>query len=125
MWKEFIHLLNKLESEDLYNYNQYFDNAHFYLKKSCNIFMGMTTESKERKYIDGMEYGDFENSKELKRISGIIRELYNEGYILLYNLSLRLNKNWEEDPNIHNKEIVFNVPEPHDKKNKYDNHDFF
>ena len=125
MWKEFIHLLNKLESEDLYNYNQYFDNAHFYLKKSCNIFMGMTTESKERKYIDGMEYGDFENSKELKRISGIIRELYNEGYILLYNLSLRLNKNWEEDPNIHNKEIVFNVPEPHDKKNKYDNRDFF
>lgn len=125
MWKEFIHLLNKLESEDLYNYNQYFDNAHFYLKKSCNIFMGMTTESKERKYIDGMEYGDFENSKELKRISGIIRELYSEGYILLYNLSLRLNKKWEEDPNIHNKEIVFNVPEPHDKKNKYDNRDFF
>jgi hypothetical protein len=125
MWKEFIHLLNKLESEDLYNYNQYFDNAHFYLKKSCNIFMGMTTESKERKYIDGMEYGDFENSKELKRISGIIRELYNEGHSLLYNLSLRLNKNWEEDPNIHNKEIVFNVPEPHDKKNKYDNRDFF
>ena len=33
--------------EDLYNYNQYFDNAHFYLKKSCNIFMGMTTESKK------------------------------------------------------------------------------
>lgn len=125
MWKEFIYLLNKLESEDLYNYNQYFDNAHFYLKKSCNIFMGMTTESKERKYIDGMEYGDFENSKELKRISGIIRELYSEGYILLYNLSLRLNKKWEEDPNIHNKEIVFNVPEPHDKKNKYNNRDFF
>ena len=125
MWREFINLLNKLESEDLYNYNQYFDNAHFYLKKSCNIFMGMTTESKERKYIDGMEYGDFENSKELKRLSGIIRELYSEGYTLLYNLSLRLNKKWEEDPNIHNKEIVFNVPEPHDKKNKYDNRDFF
>ena len=125
MWKEFIDLLNKLESEDLYNYNQYFDNAHFYLKKSCNIFMGMTTESKERKYIDGMEYGDFENSKELKRLSGIIRELYSEGYTLLYNLSLRLNKKWEEDPNIHNKEIVFNVPEPHDKKNKYGNRDFF
>ena len=38
MWIEFIHLLNKLESEDLYNYNQYFDNAYFYLKKSCNIY---------------------------------------------------------------------------------------
>ena len=65
IWKKFIETLTKLESEELYNYNQYFDNAHFYLKKSCNIFMGMSIEADERKYIDGMEYGDFENSKEL------------------------------------------------------------
>ena len=44
-----------------------------------------------------MEYGDFENSKEkLKRLSGIIRELYSEGYTLLYNLSLRPNKKWKK-----------------------------
>ena len=71
-----------------------------------------------------MEYGDFENSKELKRVSNIIRELYKEGYSLLYNLSLRLNKRWEENPNIHNKEIIFNTPEPRDK-NKYSERDFF
>lgn len=125
LWKKFIDTLSKLESEDLYNYNQYFENAHFYLKKSCNIFMGMVVEAKERKYIDGMEYGDFENSKELRKMSYIIRELYKEGHVLLYNLSLRLNKKWEEDKNIHNKEIIFNVPEPRDTKNKYLDKDFF
>ena len=124
MWKAFIRTINKLESEKLYNYNQYFENADFYLKKSCNLFMGMTIEAEERKYIDGMEYGDFENSKELKRVSNIIRELYKEGYSLLYNLSLRLNKKWEKNPNIHNKEIIFNTPEPRDK-NKYSERDFF
>lgn len=125
IWKKFIETLTKLESEELYNYNQYFDNAHFYLKKSCNIFMGMSIEADERKYIDGMEYGDFENSKELRRISSVIRELYKEGYTLLYNLSLRLNKKWDNGKNIHNKEIVFNVPEPRDTRNKYENKDFF
>ena len=126
VWVKFIKTINKLESEKLYNYSQYFENAHLYLKDSCNIFLGITTGSKERKYIDGMEYGDFENSKELKRGSNIVKALYQEGYSLLYNLSLRLNKKWEEDPNIHNKEIIFNSPEPHDYKNKSKyNYDFF
>lgn len=125
MWVKFIKTLNKLESEELYNYTQYFENAHFYLKKSCNIFMSMLPESKERKYIEGMEYGDFQNSKDLSLMSGYIRELYKEGHTLLYNLSLRLNKKWEENPHIHNKEIVFYGPEPRDPKNKYNNADFF
>lgn len=117
-WIKFIETINKLESEELYNYSQYFENAHLYLKDACNIFMGITTGLKERKYIEGMEYGDFENNKELKRNTTIIKELYNEGYNLLYNLSLRLNKKWEEGPNIHNKEIIFNSPEAYDYKNK-------
>jgi|TARA_B110000971_G_scaffold218535_1_gene257547 hypothetical protein len=124
VWVKFIHTINKLESDELYNYSQYFENAHLYLKNSCNIFMGMTIESRERKYIEGMEIGDFENSKELRRSSYIVKELYKEGYNLLYNLSLRLNKKWEENPNIHNKEIILNSPEPRDDRNKY-NADFF
>tara|TARA_B110000285_G_C15133571_1_gene625313 strand:- start:1354 stop:2022 length:669 start_codon:yes stop_codon:yes gene_type:complete len=124
-WVEFIKTLNKLESENLYNYSQYFENAHLYLKNACNIFMGMTLESRERKYIEGMEYGDFENTKDLKRSSYTVKELYKEGFNLLYNLSLRLNKKWEGTPNIHNKEIIFNSPEPRDYKNKNNNFDYF
>ena len=126
IWIKFIKTINKLESDKLYNYSQYFENAQQYLKDSCNIFMGITTESKERKYIDGMEYGDFENSKDLKRGTEIVKHLYREGHTILYNLSLRLNKKWEEEPNIHNKEIILNAPEPHDYKNKSKyNYDFF
>ena len=126
IWKKYIKTINKLESEDLYNYSQYFENAHLYLKDACNIFMGITTGSEERKYLDGMEYGDFENTKELKRGGEIVKQLYTEGYSLLYNLSLRLNKKWEKDPNIHNKEILLNTPEPHDYKNKSKySYDFF
>tara|TARA_B100000214_G_scaffold375185_1_gene360493 strand:+ start:441 stop:1112 length:672 start_codon:yes stop_codon:yes gene_type:complete len=126
IWTKFIRNINKLESDKLYNYNQYFDNAYLYLKESCNIFMGITTGSKERKYIDGMDYGDFENNKDLTKSSYVIRELYKEGYSILYNLSLRLNQKWEEKPNIHNKEIIFSSPEPHNpkRKGKY-NYDFF
>ena len=83
--------------------------------------MGITVGSKERKYIDGMEYGDFESSKDLKKGGNIVKELYKEGNSLLYNLSLRLNKKWEKGPNIHNKEIIFNSPEPYDYKNKIKN----
>lgn len=126
IWEKFVDKLHKLESEKLYNYNHHFDNANLYLKDSCNIFMGITVGGKERKYIDAMEYGDFENTKELNKGSELVKRLYKEGNNLLYNLSLRLNEKWEKDPNIHNKEIVFNSPEPHDykNKNKY-NYDFF
>ena len=126
LWKKFIKTINKLESDNLYNYNHYFENATSYLKESCNIFMGITIGSKERKYIDGMEYGDFEGSKDLKMNGNIVKELYKEGNNILYNLSLRLNEKWDEKPNIHNKEIIFNSPEPYDYKNKIKNkYDYF
>ena len=84
--------------------------------------MEISTNSNELKYIDGMEYGDFDNSKELKTISNIVKELYKEGYNLLLNVSGVLNKKWNESPNIHNKEIIFNTPEPmeYGKMRKYE-----
>ena len=48
-------------------------------------------------------------------ISKISKELYNEGYSLLYNLSLRLNKKWKENPHVFNKEIIIDHPLPFDK----------
>ena len=65
LWKVFIKHLEKLEDKKLYNYSQYFENAYFNLKTSINTFMEISTNSNELKYIDGMEYGDFDNSKEL------------------------------------------------------------
>ena len=122
LWKVFIKHLEKLEDKKLYNYSQYFENAYFNLKTSINTFMEISTNSNELKYIDGMEYGDFDNSKELKTISNIVKELYKEGYNLLLNVSGVLNQKWNESPNIHNKEIIFNTPEPmeYGKMRKYE-----
>lgn len=123
LWKSFINEINTLEDDKLYNYNQHFENAEYYLKQSVNTFMSFGIESEERKYIHAVKFNDFENTKELNRVSRISRELHEEGYNILYNLSLRLNKRWRENPNIHNKEIVLNYPQPNEKNKK--NYDYF
>ena len=48
----------------------------------------------------------------LKRleISQLAKDLYEEGYLLLYNLSLELNKRWKENPNINTKQIILDHP---------------
>ena len=114
-WKLFIKTIDTLEKDNLYNYNHYFDNAEYYLQESINIFQGLGVESYDRKYIEGLKYNDFENSKELMKISKLSKQLYDQGYNLLYSLSLRLNKKWKENPNIFTKEIVMDYPRPNDK----------
>ena len=46
----------------------------------------------------------------MKDISKISKELYKEGYDILYNMSISLNKKWKEKPNIHTKEIILDYP---------------
>ena len=123
-WVQFMKNIDLLEDHNLYNYNQYFDNAYHYLQKSMNLFQALGVEAKERKYIDAAKYNDFENSKDLMDITKVVNELYQESYLILYNLSLRLNKKWKEDPHIMNKEIVFDHPIPFDK-NALEHYDYY
>ena len=123
-WKKFIQSITKLEDETLFHYNQHFENAHLYLQKSVNLFQSLGVESHERKFIEGAEYNDFTNSKELKEITTLSKELYHEGYLLLYNLSLRLNQKWKENPHAMNKEIIFDYPLPNDNNNDQ-HYDFY
>jgi len=104
-WKKFIKNLSKF-NEKLYHYNQYFENTEYYLKKSINIFQSISITISERTYIDGLKENDFTNIKNTKEISKIIEKIYKEGYLLLYNLSLKLNEKWKKNPHINNKEIV-------------------
>ena len=80
-----------------------------------NIFQSLGTEAEERKYIQALKYNDFQNSKELSKISKYAKDLYHEGYLLLYNLSLRLNKKWKKSPNVFNHQIILDHPLPNDK----------
>jgi hypothetical protein len=122
-WSNFIKTLNILENDKLQNYNQYFDKAFDYLKQSVNYFHSINVKIKERKLISGIQYNDFTSSKNTKKISLLSKDLYKEGYLLLYNLSLRLNKRWKENPNINNKPIIFDHPLPFNDKDT--NFDFF
>ena len=111
-WTYFMKTIDLLENHELYNYNQYFENAYLYLKKSTNLFQALGVEADERKYIDALKFNDFKNSKDLMEITDVAKELYQEGYSIMYNLSLRLNEKWKKDPHVFNKEIVFDHPVP-------------
>ena len=119
-WKRFIQIITILENQTLHHYNQHFENAHLFLQKSINSFHSIGVAVAEDKYIDSLEYHEFINSKRLKEVSRISKELYSEGYHILYELSLRYNHKWKENPSIYNKEIVFDYPLPHDReKDRY------
>ena len=120
-WNMFIKNIHVLEDEKLQNYNQYFDRAFDSLKASVNSFQSISSQIPERQLIDGIKYNDFTNAKHTKQISELSKDLYHEGYQILYNLSIDLNKRWKENPNIFNKQIVLDHPLPFDTDmNDYD-----
>tara|TARA_Y100000389_G_C17423038_1_gene497879 strand:+ start:823 stop:1446 length:624 start_codon:yes stop_codon:yes gene_type:complete len=114
-WKKFIKMIKILENESLHNFNHYFDRAFDYLKQSVNSFQSISISIKERELIHGIKFGDYTNAKNTKNVSILSKELYQEGYLLLYNLSLELNKRWLKNPNINNKQIILDHPLEYDK----------
>jgi len=107
--RKFIKTINILEHDNIMNYNQYFENAHIYLKESINSFQSITISLPERGYIKAIKYGDFKPTKKMNELGSICKELYNECFYILYNLSIKFNKQWSENPNIYTKEIDINT----------------
>ena len=105
-----------MEDNKIGNYNQYFDKAFDYLKESVNYFHSINVSISERNLLDGIEDSDFTNAKLSKEIAGLSGELYKEGYLLLYNLSLKLNDRWKKNPNINTKQIIFDHPLSYNEK---------
>ena len=52
----------------------------------------------------------------MKEVTSLSKELFDEGFQILYALSIRLNKRWRENPSIYNKETISDYPLPYDKK---------
>jgi len=106
--RKFFKTIHILEHDEIYNYNQYFDNALLYLKTSINHFQSITVSLPERNYIDGIKYGDFEETKKANVLGKLCKDLYNECYYVLINLSIKFNDQWALNPTIHTKEIDMN-----------------
>ena len=124
-WKLFIKTLHTLENPNLYNFNQYFEKAESYFKKSINILQSMSTSVPERNRLNGLKYNDFTNMKHTNKISNIVKKIYIEGDQLLYNLSIKLNQKWKENPHIHNKEIIYIAPNSYNQENINDKLSFY
>lgn len=114
-WSKFIKTLKILEDKSLKNPNQYFDRAFDYLKQSVNNFNSISSSVKERKLINGIKFNNFTPGKRTKAVSELSKKLYKEGYLLLYNLSLDINKRYFKNPNIYTKEIILDHPLEYDK----------
>ena len=99
----------KYQSSQIKNYNQYFDNALLYLKISINHFQSITVSLPERNYIKALKYGDYESTKKVNELGILCKEIYNKCYYILQNISIKLNKEWLNNPNIYTKEIDMNT----------------
>ena len=107
--RKFFKTIHILEKDKITNYNQYFENASIYLKTSINHFQSITVSLPERTLLDGIKYGDYEPTRRANELSKICKELYNECYYILLNLSIKLNEKWSKNPTINTKEIELNT----------------
>ena len=117
--RKFFKNIKMLEKEYLENYNPYFEDALIYLKTSINHFQSISVSFPERNMKDGIKYGDFEPTKKTNYLGYVCKELYNECYYLLTNISIKLNEKWAKNPTIYTKEIDMN-PDRVENYNKYD-----
>ncbi len=118
--RKFFKTIHILEHDTINNYPHYFENASLYLKQGINHFQSITISLPERSYINAIKYNDFEATKHANQLSKICKDLYNECYYLLINLSHKFNQQWEKKPNIHTKELDMNTDrtEHYDKGNE-------
>lgn len=107
--RKFFKTIKLLEDDNIYNYNQYFENALLYLKSSINHFQSITISLPERTMINGLKKGDFEGVKKSKELGSICKQLYNECYYILQNLSIKFNETWTKQPHMNIKEIEMNT----------------
>ncbi len=106
--RKFFKVIYILEHNNIKNYNQYYDNAFIYLKNGINHLQSITVSLPERTLIDGIKHNDFEVTKKATILGNLCKELYNECYYILLNMSIKFNKEWSEKPNIYTKEIDMN-----------------
>ena len=107
--KMFMHTVHDLEKDDISHPKQYFENCQLYLKKSLNLFQSIGLSVPEEKYIHALKYNKFESNKLSKRIGKLCKKIYKHCYYILYNLSLRVNEDFFEKPDIYKCEINLNA----------------
>ena len=104
----FFYTIHDLEKDAIKHPRQIFENAELYLKQGLNSFQSLSISVPEDSYINSLKYNDIESSKLSTKVGKLCKELQGHCYYLLYNLSLRFNKDFIDNPDIYKKSISFN-----------------
>ena len=104
----FLFIIHDLEKDNISHPKQYFENAELYLSKSLNYFQSISISVPEENFIETLKYNQFNSSKLSNRIGILCKDLHKHCYYLLYNLSIRFNKDWINKPDIYKSEIIYN-----------------
>jgi hypothetical protein len=107
--KMFMYTVHDLEKDDISHPKQYFENAQLYLKKSLNLFQSISLSVPEETLIHGLKYNKYEANKLSNRIGELCKNIYKHCYYILYNLSLRFNEDFINNPDIYKSEIDLNT----------------
>jgi len=104
----FMYTLHDLERDDISHPRQYFENAQMYIQNALNAFHSITVSVPEEKLIHALKYNKYETMKIGNRIGELMKQLHKHTHYLLYNLSLRFNKDFFENSNNYKNEITIN-----------------
>ena len=91
-WYRFI---NNIKKSNINVQGNFYDITENYLDTSIKHFKSLTIKSSN------------------KTLFNTINSLYDEGLLLLKNLSIDLNNKWNNNPNTLTKQVIFNQPKPH------------
>lgn len=123
--KQFIIIIHDLEKINISHPKQYFENAEYHLKQSINHFQSITVSVPEENLIHGLKYNKYETSKLGNKLGKLCKDLYKHCYYLLYNLSLRLNELWINNPDIYMNQITMNSDNVEPNTNKDNNWEIY
>ena len=118
--KMYTYTINDLENDKITNHNHYFDKLYMYYKQSINNFQSISVSVPEESTYDALKYNRLTTMKIASRISDLCKRLQKICYTEIFNLSLRLDENWKQNPTIHTKGIHMNPQEIEEYSKDFD-----
>lgn len=103
--KKFFKLVYNIEREDMVHVRQSFENAEYYFKRAINTYQSMTISVKEKSYSEHLKFPDNLRSEKIGRIC---KELHKECYLLLWNLSKKINEKNKDKEHLDRYKTYFN-----------------
>lgn len=114
--KKFFKLVYNIERVEMIHVRQSFENAEYYLNRAINTYQSMTISVKEKSYEEHLKFPDDLRSE---KIGKICKELYKECFLLLWNLSKKIDEKNKDKEHLDRYKTYFNydtsITESYDK----------